>query len=199
MGDTFAERMPHLAGTRSRRRYGSAVSWSRYASRASSVLGRAALRIGRPRRAGRRRRRSAVVVALDREESIEPGEHEQRPHVLVQVGDPQLADVLANDLRERDEEPEPRAVDVVGVAEVEADVCAPRASSASSSLRSSWRSFATSSSTMCTVLTSSERSIEKVMDSSLLAPARRPALPANLPGGRSKGKPAAIQSALPAS
>src|ERR1700716_676816 len=63
--------------------------------------------------------RGAVAGVGDLEEGVELGELEQGLQVVVEVGEPQLSALLANLLRERDEDAESRTVDVARLGEID--------------------------------------------------------------------------------
>src|SRR5688500_5639194 len=62
---------------------------------------------------------SALARIGDLEEGVELGQLEQGFQVVVEVREPQLTALLANLLGQRDQDAEPRAVDVPGLAEVD--------------------------------------------------------------------------------
>src|SRR5215212_204645 len=63
-----------------------------------------------------------VARVRDVEEGVELGELEERAQVLVQVGQAQLAALLADLLGEADQHAQPRGVDVAGVGEVDQEL-----------------------------------------------------------------------------
>src|SRR5688572_21087547 len=68
---------------------------------------------------------SALARVRDLEEGVELRQLEKRLEVIVEIRESQLTALLTNLLRQRDEDAQPRAIDVSGLAEVDQELALP--------------------------------------------------------------------------